>query len=159
MLIEEFGDISPGKLDRGMCVKFKDDIKKLPRNRSKLPQYRDLEFHEQVLLNVDEKERISTKTVNNILGYVSSFMEWCVINDLVEKNFFKGMKLKIKVSHRDERDKFTENELKKIFQKQNFIEFTEVEKGKWENYWCVLIGVFTGMRLNEICSLFILFSL
>jgi len=48
MLIEEFGDISLGKLDRGMCVKFKDDIRKLPRNRSKIQQYRNLDFHEQV---------------------------------------------------------------------------------------------------------------
>ena len=36
MLIEEFGDISLGKLDRGMCVKFKDDMKNLPKNRMKL---------------------------------------------------------------------------------------------------------------------------
>ncbi len=155
MLIEEFGDISLGKLDRGMCVKFKDDIKNLPKNRSKLQQYRDLDFHEQVLLNVDEKDRISTKTVNNILGYVSSFMEWSVINDLVEKNFFKGMKLKINVSQRDERDRFTENELKKIFQKHNYIEFTEVEKHKYHNYWSPLISVFSGLRLNEICSLYL----
>jgi hypothetical protein len=53
MLIEEFGDIFIGKLDRGMCVKFKDDIRKLPKNRSKIKQYRDLDFHEQVVLNVD----------------------------------------------------------------------------------------------------------
>jgi integrase len=155
MLIEEFGDISLGKLDRGMCVKFKDDIKNLPKNRSKIQQYRDLDFHEQVLLNVDEKDRISTKTVNNILGYVSSFMEWSVINDLVEKNFFKGMKLKINVSQRDERDRFTENELKKIFQKHNYIEFTEVENHKYSNYWSPLISVFSGLRLNEICSLYL----
>jgi integrase len=65
------------------------------------------------------------------------------------------MKLKIKVSHRDERDKFTENELKKIFQKHNYIEFTEVEKHKYSNYWCPLISVFSGLRLNEICSLYL----
>ena len=155
MLIEKFGDISLGKLDRGMCVDFKDDIKKLPKNRSKIQRFRDLDFHEQVKLNVDEKERISTKTVNNILGYVSSFMEWCVINDLVEKNFFKGMKLKIDVRQQDERDRFTEEELKKIFQKHNYIEFTEVEKHKYHNYWSPLISVFSGLRLNEICSLYL----
>ncbi len=65
------------------------------------------------------------------------------------------MKLKIKVSHRDERDKFTENELKKIFQKHNYIEFTEVEKHKYSNYWSPLISVFSGLRLNEICSLYL----
>jgi len=155
MLIEEFGDISLGKLDRGMCVKFKDDIRKLPRNRSKIQQYRDLDFHEQVLLNVDEKDRISTTTVNNILGYVSSFMKWSVINGFVEVNFFEGMKLKKQIRQRDERDRFTEKEIKKIFQKHNYIEFTEVENHKYSNYWSPLISVFSGMRLNEICSLYL----
>ena len=155
MLIEEFGDISLGKLDRGMCVKFKDDIRKLPRNRSKIQQYRDLDFHEQVVLNVDEKDRISTTTVNNILGYVSSFMKWSVINGFVEVNFFEGMKLKKQIRQRDERDRFTEKELKKIFQKHNYIEFTEVENHKYSNYWTPLISVFSGMRLNEICSLYL----
>ena len=155
MLIEEFGDISLGKLDRGMCVKFKDDIRKLPRNRSKIQQYRNLDFHEQVSLNVDEKDRISTTTVNNILGYVSSFMKWSVINGFVEVNFFEGMKLKKQIRQRDERDRFTEKEIKKIFQKHNYIEFTEVENHKYSNYWSPLISVFSGMRLNEICSLYL----
>jgi len=155
MLIEEFGDISLGKLDRGMCVKFKDDIRKLPRNRSKIQQYRDLDFHEQVVLNVDEKDRISTTTVNNILGYVSSFMKWSIINGCVEVNFFEGMKLKKQIRQRDERDRFTEKEIKKIFQKHNYIEFTEVENHKYSNYWSPLISVFSGLRLNEICSLYL----
>ena len=155
LLIECFGDISLGKFNREMGSKFKDDISKLGKNRTKLKQYRDLDFHQIVKLNIKEEDRISRRTVNNYLQYVSSLFKWCVINGFVDVNVFEGMKLKIKVSQRDERDIFTENELKKIFQKQNFIEFTEVEKGKWENYWCVLIGVFTGMRLNEICSLYL----
>ena len=77
-----------------MCVKFNDEIRKLPRNRSKLQQYRDLDFHQQIKLNVNEKDRISTTTVNNILGYVSSFMRWCVINGFVDINFFEVMKLR-----------------------------------------------------------------
>ena len=80
LLIQEFGDISLGRLNREMCVKFKDDLQKLPKNRTKLPQYRDFDFHELVKLNVVEKDRISRTTVNNNLGYVSSFMKWCVKN-------------------------------------------------------------------------------
>ena len=94
LLIQEFGDISLGKLNREMCVKFKDDLQKLPKNRTKLPQYRDLDFHELVQMNVVEKDRISTTTVNNILGYVSSFIKWSVINGYVDINFFEGMRLK-----------------------------------------------------------------
>ena len=155
LLIQEFGDISLGKLNREMCVKFKDDLQKLPKNRTKLPQYRDLDFHELVKLNVVEKDRISRTTVNNNLGYVSSFMKWCVINGYVDINFFEGMRLKKLIRVRDERDRFEEKELKQIFQKQNYIEFTEVEKQKYEYYWCPLISLFSGMRLNEICSLYL----
>ncbi len=155
LLIQEFGDISLGKLNREMCVKFKDDLQKLPKNRTKLPQYRELDFHELVKLNVVEKDRISRTTVNNNLGYVSSFMKWCVINGYVDINFFEGMRLKKLIRVRDERDRFDEKELKQIFQKQNYIEFTEVEKQKYEYYWCPLISLFSGMRLNEICSLYL----
>ena len=155
LLIQEFGDISLGKLNREMCVKFKDDLQKLPKNRTKLQQYRDLDFHELVKLNVVEKDRISRTTVNNNLGYVSSFMKWCVINGYVDINFFEGMRLKKLIRVRDERDRFEEKELKQIFQKQNYIEFTEVEKQKYEYYWCPLISLFSGMRLNEICSLYL----
>ena len=155
LLIQEFGDISLGKLNREMCVKFKDDLQKLPKNRTKLPQYRDLDFHELVKLNVVEKDRISRTTVNNNLGYVSSFMKWCVINGYVDINYFEGMRLKKLIRVRDERDRFEEKELKQIFQKQNYIEFTEVEKQKYEYYWCPLISLFSGMRLNEICSLYL----
>ena len=155
LLIQEFGDISLGKLNREMCVKFKDDLQKIPKNRTKLPQYRDLDFHELVKLNVVEKDRISRTTVNNNLGYVSSFMKWCVINGYVDINFFEGMRLKKLIRVRDERDRFEEKELKQIFQKQNYIEFTEIEKQKYEYYWCPLISLFSGMRLNEICSLYL----
>ena len=155
MLILEFGDIPLGKINREMGVKFKEDLIKLPKNKNKLPQYKDLDFHQLVGLNVNEKDRISTRTLNNHLGYVSSFMGWCVINGYVDINVFQGMKLKIKVRQQDERDRFTEKEIKQIFNKQNYLEYTEVEKGKWEYYWIPLVSLFTGMRLNEICSLYL----
>ena len=94
-------------------------------------------------------------TVNNHLSYISSFFKWYVVHGFVDVNVFEGMRLRLKVSQRDQREIFTEKELKQIFQKQNFIELTEVKKGKYENYWCVLISVFSGLRLNEICTLYL----
>ena len=43
---------------------------------------------------------------------------------------------------------------KKIFGKENYIHFTNIEKGRYELYWTPLIGVFTGLRLGEITSLY-----
>ena len=64
------------------------------------------------------------------------------------------MKLKKEVSPRDERDRFSELELKKIFRKENYIHFTNIEEGRYELYWCPLITCFTGMRMGEITQLY-----
>ena len=153
MLIEDFGDIPIGKLTRERGTKFKENIRKLPSNRKKTPEYRDLEYHE--LTKMEVKNPLSDVTVNKHLGYVSSFMEWSRNHGYIDINPFKGMKLKTNVRPRDQRDRFSEKELKQIFQKENYIHFTNIEKGRYELYWVPLIGVFSGLRLGEITSLYL----
>ena len=80
MLIEDFGDIPLGKLTREMGTRFKEHLRKLPKNRTKNPKFRDKDFHQLVKMDVDSKDLISTTTVNNHLGYLTSFMEWGVIH-------------------------------------------------------------------------------
>ena len=82
-------------------------------------------------------------------------MNWCVIHGYSDVNPFKGMKQKVKTQPRDQRDRFTEQELKQIFNKDNYLYFTTVRDGRWENYWVPLISVFSGMRLGEICPLYL----
>ena len=163
-LIEEWGDIPIGSITREMTTNFKGHIRKIPRNRKKNPEYRDKDFHELVEMNI--KDTISYTTVNKHLQYVSSFYEWSVNHGYATINPFKGMKLKRTVRPRDERDRFTELELKKIFGRDNYIhytnigdyiQYTNVEKGKYAfaYYWVPLIAVFSGMRLGEICPLYL----
>ena len=164
MMIEEWGDIGIGSITREMGTHFKSHLLKLPRNRKKNPEYRDKDFHELVEMNI--KDTISYTTVNKHLQYVSSFYEWSVNHGYATINPFKGMKLKRTVRPRDERDRFTELELKKIFGRDNYfhytnigdyIQYTNVEKGKYAfaYYWVPLIAVFSGMRLGEICPLYL----
>ena len=152
-LIEEWGDIPIGSITREMTTNFKGHIRKLPRNRKKNPKYRDKDFHE--LTKMDIKDPISTTTVNKHLGWCSSFYDWSINHGYSDINPFKGMKLKRTVRPRDERDRFNESDLKKIFGKGNYIHFTEIEKGRYELYWTPLIGVFSGLRLGEITSLYL----
>ena len=164
MMIEEWGNTRIGSITREMGTHFKSHLLKLPRNRKKNPEYRDKDFHELVEMNI--KDTISYTTVNKHLQYVSSFYEWSVNHGYATLNPFKGMKLKRTVRPRDERDKFSELELKKIFGRDNYfhytnigdyIQYTNVEKGKYAfaYYWVPLIAVFTGMRLGEICPLYL----
>ena len=116
MMIEEWGDTRIGSITREMTTNFKEHIRKLPRNRNKNPKYRDKDFHELVKMNV--KDKIHTTTVNKHLGYYTSFYEWSVNHGYSNTNPFKGLKLKKESRPRDERDRFSELELKKIFQKK-----------------------------------------
>ena len=152
-LIEEWGDIPIGSVTREMTTKFKGHIRKIPRNRKKNPKYRDKDFHE--LIKMDIKDPISTTTVNKHLGWCSSFFDWSINHGYSDINPFKGMKLKRTVIPRDERDRFSESDLKKIFGKENYIHFTNIEKERYELYWVPLIGVFSGLRLGEITSLYL----
>ena len=153
ILIEGFGDIELGKINQEMGTRLKTQIKKLPKNSKKLPQYRNKNFHELIEMDVDTK--ISDTTVNKHLTHLSSFMDWSKRHGYASLNPFAGLKLRKTVSARDERDRFTEKELKKIFFKHTYLDQTNIESKKHAYYWVPLISLFSGLRLNEICSLYI----
>ena len=152
IMIEDWGDIPIGSVTREMTTNFKNNLRKIPINRKSNPKYRDLQYHELVKMNVDDT--ISTTTLNKHLTWLSSFYEWSMNHGYSNINPFKGMKLKKEVSPRDERDRFSELELKKIFRKENYIHFTKIEEGRYELYWCPLISCFSGMRMGEITQLY-----
>jgi len=154
-LTECFGDIPIGDITKEKSNIIKSHIKNYPKNKTKNPKYRDKDFHSLIKMNIPQQDIIHLTTINKHLGHLSSFMIWCVNNGYCNTNPFTGMKIKQKKSVRDERDRFTEQELKEMFSKQNYLHYTKVEKDSYYRYWVPLIGEFTGMRENEICSLYL----
>jgi len=154
-LTECFGDIPIGDITKEKSNIIKSHIKNYPKNRTKNPKYRDKDFHSLMKMKIPQQDIIHLTTINKHLGNLSSFMIWCVNNGYCDTNPFTGMKIKQKKSPRDERDRFSEKELKEIFSKQNYLHLTKVEKDSYYRYWVPLIGVFTGMRSGEICSLYL----
>ena len=154
-LTECFGDIPIGDITKEKSNIIKSHIKNFPKNKTKNPKYRDKDFHSLMKMNIPQQDIIHLTTINKHLGHLSSFMIWCANNGYCNTNPFTGMKIKQKKSPRDERDRFTEQELKEIFSKHNYLYYTKVEKDSYSKYWVPLIGVFTGMRCGEICSLYL----
>ena len=133
-MIEERGDIPIGSITREMTTNFKGHIRKLPRNRNKNPKYRDKDFHELVKMHV--KDKIHITTVNKHLRYCTSFYEWSVNHGYSNTNPFKGLKL---IRESRPRDKFSELELKNIFQKEKAISqrgflFRHHVSDSWHSY-------------------------
>nr|ALS56087.1 hypothetical protein [uncultured bacterium EIL80B09] len=156
-IIEEFGDIPIGRLDREKGTLIRSHIRKLPKNRTKIPKYRDKDLHELIKMKIPSEDLIHPTTINKHLGHLSSFMSGCLTLGYSDINPFKGTKLKKNTIAKDERDPFTEKEIKEIFSKENYLFYTNVENGGFglPYYWVPLIGLFSGLRANEICSLYL----
>lgn len=63
------------------------------------------------------KDPISTNTLNQHLGWCSSFFDGSINYGYSDINLFKGMKLNRIILPRNERNRFNESDLKKIFGK------------------------------------------
>ena len=151
-MIEEWCDRRIGSITRDMTTNFKGHIKKLPKNRNKNPKYLDKDFHELVKMNV--KDTIHTTTVNNHIGYCSSFFEWSVNHGYAHNNTLKGLKLKKDTRPKDERQ-VPRDRFEKVFSKRELYSFHKIEERRYELYWTPLNGIFTGMKLGEITQLYL----
>ena len=76
MLIEDFGDIPLGKLIREMGTRFKEHLRKLPKNRPKNPKFRDKDFHQLVKMNDDSEVSLINDLVVHHSGIIDLDRVW-----------------------------------------------------------------------------------
>ena len=98
---------------------------------------------------------MSTHTVNKYLGRMGSIFTYAVNHGKMTENFAANKRLKKdKKKAKDGKRVFTPDELVKLFHVSNKLYRTKAAMSK-EPYmfWIHLIGIFTGMRIGEICQL------
>lgn len=148
-LVDILGDVYVNDITRENVRKFRDILKQLPPNRTKSKKYRDKSIEEMLKMKIGNK--LSTKTVNTSLEAVSSLFEWCVKEQIVSTNPAKGLQIKDERRDVDLRNPFTVDDLNKIFSHKNFTR----PKKNMAYYWVPYIALYTGMRLEEICQLYV----
>jgi len=160
MLVEDFGDIAINRINSTRVKLFKQNLRHLPSRRNQIAIYRDKSFHELVLMGekniIRAKDRLSTTSVNDILGFLSTFFKWATQNGYTDRNFFEGVKIqkKRRTHVRDERARYTDKQISKLFDSKTYLEYT-IERNNFAYYWVPLIALFSGCRINEICSLYL----
>lgn len=94
---------------------------------------------------------LATKTVNGHIELLSGIFNWGILNGLVETNPAKGMQVREtkKERTRDKRVPFDAEDLRNLFGSE-FAQYRGTSKG-----WVMLVGLYTGMRLEEICQLYV----
>ena len=160
--IEIVGDMDFSMLTKKQVSHYIDVQTKLPPNRTKSPKYRSLSIQEIVLLDLPNKETQNPLNINKKLTKLTSFGNWGVRQGLLQSNPFRDMKLSIKKG-RTERKPFTLPELKKILKPETYLDNTVHFKHPIHNYggaklgnayyWVFILGIFSGLRTNEMAQM------
>ena len=111
----------------------------------------------------NELPKLNPKTVTTHLQKVSTLFRWAENEDYVERNLARGLADPGAGTHsEDDRHPFSIEELQKIFAAPLFSGCIDDPRNharpgpnrpKRARFWVPLIGLFHGMRLNEICQL------
>ena len=160
--IEITGDIDFSLLTKKMVSNYIDVQTKLPPNRRKSPKYKDLSIQDLVDLNLPDDKTQTPLNINKKLTKLSAFGNWGVKQGLISANPFRDMKLEVKKS-RTQRQPFTLAELKKILKPELYLDNTInyqhpiYKSGGVKNglpyYWVFILGIFSGLRTNEMAQM------
>jgi integrase len=101
------------------------------------------------VLALDNITPMSTTTVNKLLTLFGSIMLHCIKEGHLRDNPAEGLKIQKKKRPDEERKVYAPDDLKKM------VVALPSPASKPERYWIPLLGMFTGMRLGEICGLHI----
>lgn len=105
---------------------------------------------------------LNPATINAYLNRLSSVLNFAMNEGLIDRNPTRGLKVADPVRARDKRSPFSSLQLKRIFNAPLYRGCLNDEAGyakpgpsrpRRGRFWVPLIGLFSGMRLNEICKL------
>ncbi len=162
-IIEDFIEVSKVEFsDQVTKERIRNYIQiesKLPLHRSKNPRFRGKSVEEILLM--EDVEGQGVKNINKKISILTTFGNWCEKNGYFEQNNFRGMKFDSK-QKRLERENFNDQDLKKILNPQTYLSSTirgisSITKKPISNreayYWIFLLGIFSGLRTNEMTQL------
>ncbi len=145
VLMELFGADRPiADIDREDCRRFMDVVRHLPANAKK-------RFPKKTLVEISAIARekkmtpMAPLTINKYVNKLSAILNWAVEEELLDHNPAIGLKVADPVHAQDKRLPFSEHQLVKIF--------TALSDKSGVEFWVPHIGLYNGLRLNEICQL------
>lgn len=150
ILIEYFGsDRLLGTITKQDANEVKKVLQALPASRNTKPRLKALPLMQ--VIKEPGHAKIAPKTINSHIQMFKSFFDWAERHGYAPHTLFDGMKVAKAKNSDTERKPFSPEQARLIY-----TELTENPSGhvrKDSHKWGMLLGMFTGARLNEICQL------
>lgn len=145
MLVELLGNVDVTTIDRPKLVELRSDLLKVPpgfyvKNRN--GSVRDA-------VKKATGPGLSIKTVNKHMARIGSLLKYCHELGYITHNPATGLQLAEKQRADEERSVYSLDDVKKI------VGNLPLDPECPERYWIPLVGLYSGLRLNEICQLHI----
>jgi integrase len=163
LLIEIIGQDTPvSDISRETCREIMDTLRWLPPNSTK--RYPNLTAREiaQKTRDAGKASGLSPATVNGYMTKLSALLTWAVNEGFIDRNPAKGLGVVDTTNRKDKRQPFTPKQLQAIFTAPLYTGCQDDDYGyakpgdarpRRGRFWVPLIGLFSGMRLNEICQI------
>lgn len=146
LLQDILGDIDVSTITKPVAIKLRSTLQKLPPNVYKKYPGKTIQ---QVLSDCKDVDPMSTKSVNKHVSRLGAILRYCVDEGMISSNAASGLKISEKKRADEERNAYSKSDIAKI------VSSLPVDTAKPERYWIPLIGLYSGMRLNEACQLYV----
>lgn len=149
------------EVTRDHCREVQDLMMRLPIHATRKAPGKTLAEAAQMALE-QGWQIVSPATFNAYMEKLSALMDYAVRETIITASPAKGLSLKDPVSKKKKRDPFNQEQLEKIFNAPLYRGCVDGNRGyskpgtakpRNARFWAPIIGLWTGMRLNEICQL------
>lgn len=145
LLLDVVGNVDVLSVTRPMLIELRSTLLEIPPNVYKKYPHKTIR---EVIASASESG-MSIKSVNKHVARLGSLLKYCNDIGVLPNNPASGLKISEKLRADQERSVYVAEDIAKI------INSLPVNVDVPERYWIPLIGLYTGLRLNEICQLYV----
>ena len=149
-LVEILGDKPITQYSRDDMRYMRDTLRRLPPNRKYAKEYQGKSISE--LLCMKHEKTLSIKTVNDTIEDISGMFTWATRELYLQVNPARGLSIRDDALDIERRRPFDNKDVERIFSKEIYQPKNFINPAY---YWCPLIALFTGMRIEEISQLYL----
>ncbi|MDD2271116.1 MAG: site-specific integrase [Desulfuromonadaceae bacterium] len=145
LIVDVVGSMELKEITKQTVLDFRAKLMKLPANMYKIYPGKTI----QVILNMSDVEPMSINSVNKHIMRLNALLSYAVTEGLVIVNYAQGMMIS---------DKRRTDELRKVYSPEDLkviVDNLPREQGRPERFWIPLIAMYSGMRLDEVCQLYV----
>ncbi|QXE88112.1 site-specific integrase [Geomonas nitrogeniifigens] len=145
LLVDLLGDVEVTTITRPMLVELRSALLRVPPHFYKRNPGKSI----KQAVTANEGPGISIKSVNKHMARIGSLLKYCHELAMITNNPATGLQLSEKQRADQERSIYSLEDVRSIMVNLPY------DTGTPERYWVPLIGLYSGLRLNEICQLHI----